>query len=104
MYNIYKYKEKERMPRKPIFDDWPHGRERIRKLHRKIYKDMTENGICEICGEDNNGKKLEIHHLWLKDSDKYTGLIFVCRNCHSKFFHNPKKRKNGDFPSLQIHI
>lgn len=81
------------MSGKVIFDDWTHGRERIRKLHRKMYAEIANNGVCQVCG-NSNGKRLEIHHFWLKDSDKYTGLVFVCRKCHSKFFLRKKNEKS----------
>ena len=81
------------MGQKIVFNDWWHGRQRIRELHRRIYEDITKNAVCQICGKKNkNGERLEIHHFWLKESDEYTGIAFVCKSCHSKYFHHRKQR------------
>lgn len=64
---------------------------------KKKVREMS-NGVCEDCGksEDDNGRKLDIHHViprsYFIDFDERTveesncidNLIVLCQSCHSK--------------------
>ena len=62
-----------------------YGKEFNDKLKRVIRE--RDTNVCRQCGctEENNGKKLSIHHIdYDKDNNDPSNLITLCVSCHMK--------------------
>jgi len=68
---------------------WPYSIEWKQPLKRKIRE--RDGHICQECGQKNDGRKMEIHHI---DYDKlncnHRNLICLCKSCHAITTH-PKE-------------
>ena len=66
----------------------------LSKLRIELYKKYGKK--CQICGCDENDKKLVIHH---KNYDHYPesidDVMIVCRSCHTKL-HNAQRKTDED--------
>lgn len=66
----------------------------IRKLTRKKFQHLKENGQCQDCGK--KGKGLEFHHLVPYSADNFRLLCFDChRKAHEKILLEMEEKTNG---------
>ena len=56
------------------------------KFNRQIKKAVRDrdNHICQLCGIEENRRKLDVHHIHYDKSNCYPDLITLCRNCNVK--------------------
>lgn len=52
------------------------------KLKERIR--IRDNHTCQLCGEKQNGRKLDIHHIRHDRENCTPQLISLCRKCHGK--------------------
>ena len=44
--------------------------------------------ICQLCGCNQNGRKLDVHHIHYDKSDCWPDVVALCRSCNSKVNSN----------------
>lgn len=52
-----------------------------------IFKEAVRgryNYTCQLCGSDQNGRKLDVHHIHYDKSNCYPDVVALCRSCHGE--------------------
>jgi len=47
-----------------------------------------DNYMCQLCGHEQNGRKLDVHHIHYDKENCYPDVVALCRSCNSKVNSN----------------
>lgn len=57
--------------------------EKFNDIFREAVRER-DNYICQLCGFEQNGRALDIHHIHYDKENCYPDVVALCRSCHSK--------------------